>query len=42
MGLPSNSLIDTWAKKHGTEWMYYTSYHVSASRKIQTIQWNTL
>ena len=30
-----NSLIDTWAKEHGIEWVYHIPYHAPASRKIQ-------
>jgi len=30
-----NSLIDTWAKEHGYEWVYHIHYHAPASRKIE-------
>ena len=30
-----NSLIDTWAKEHGIEWVYHIPYHAPASRKIK-------
>ncbi|KAK4815730.1 hypothetical protein QYF61_006768 [Mycteria americana] len=35
-----NDLIDTWAKEHGTEWVYHTPYHAPASGK--TRQYNGL
>ena len=30
-----NSLIDTWAKGHGIEWVYHIPYHAPASGKIK-------
>jgi len=30
-----NSLIDIWAKQHGTEWVYHIPYHTPASGKIK-------
>jgi len=30
-----NSLIDTWAKEHGIEWVYHIPYHAPASGKIE-------
>ncbi|KAM9510004.1 uncharacterized protein ACIB01_019616 [Guaruba guarouba] len=30
-----NSLIDTWAKEHGIEWVYHIPYHAPASLKIE-------
>ena len=30
-----NSLINTWAKEHGIEWIYHISYHAPASGKIE-------
>jgi len=29
------NLKDTWAKEHGTEWVYHIPYHVSASGKTE-------
>ena len=30
-----NSLINTWAKEHGIEWIYHIPYHAPASCKIE-------
>lgn len=30
-----NSLINTWAKDHGIEWIYHVPYHAPASVKIE-------
>jgi len=30
-----NSLIDTWAKEHGIDWVYHIPYHAPASGKIE-------
>ena len=30
-----NSLIDTWAREHGIEWVYHMPYHAPASGKIK-------
>jgi len=35
-----NSLIDTWAKEHGIEWVYHIPYHAPASGKMK--QYNGL
>jgi len=35
-----NSLIDTWAKEHGIEWVYRIPYHAPASGKMK--QYNGL
>jgi len=29
-----NNLMDTWAKKHGVEWVYHIPHHAPASRKV--------
>ncbi|KAK4819214.1 hypothetical protein QYF61_027044 [Mycteria americana] len=35
MGLISETTSDTWAKEHGTEWVYHIPYHAPASGKIK-------
>ncbi|RMC12152.1 hypothetical protein DUI87_11287 [Hirundo rustica rustica] len=30
-----NSLINTWAREHGIEWLYHIPYHVSAAAKVE-------
>ena len=30
-----NSLVNTWAKDHGIEWIYHIPYHAPASGKIE-------
>ena len=30
-----NSLIDTWTKEHGIDWVYLIPYHALASGKIE-------
>ncbi|KAJ7400726.1 hypothetical protein WISP_00195 [Willisornis vidua] len=30
-----NSLIDTWAREHGIEWVYHIPYHAPAARKVE-------
>jgi len=30
-----NSLVDVWAKDHGTEWIYHIPYYAPTSAKIQ-------
>ena len=30
-----NSLVDTWAREHGIEWIYHIPYHAPASGKIE-------
>ncbi|RMC12165.1 hypothetical protein DUI87_11301 [Hirundo rustica rustica] len=31
----TNSLINTWAKEHGIEWVYHIPYHVPATGKVE-------
>ncbi|RMB89963.1 hypothetical protein DUI87_33662 [Hirundo rustica rustica] len=30
-----NSLINTWAREHGIEWVYHIPYHAPAARKVE-------
>lgn len=30
-----NSLIDTWTREHGIEWVYHTPLHTPVSRKVE-------
>lgn len=30
-----NSLVTTWAKEHGIEWVYHIPYHAPAAKKVE-------
>lgn len=36
-----NSLMDSWSKDHGTEWVYHISYHTHSCCKDQMLQCTT-